>query len=104
MCIRGQMLSFADGAQLGFVSGFYGLLAASGFYDLVWQFLHYQLWKIENADRMLSILGGMVRDAFSPSAWIVITLQIVVSAIFAGIFGAPSGILGVKIFQRRSPQ
>jgi hypothetical protein len=34
----------------------------------------------------------------------MITLQIVMAAIFAGIFGAPSGILGVKIFQRRSPQ
>jgi hypothetical protein len=35
-------------------------------------------------------------DVFSPFAWIPITLQFIVYAIFAGIFGAPAGILSVK--------
>lgn len=97
-----QLLSFTDGAQLGFLSGFYGLLAASAVYDFIWQFFHFQLWKIQNADRLLSIFAGMVHDALSPSAWLMITFQIIACAIFAGAFGAPSGILGVKIFQRRA--
>jgi hypothetical protein len=96
-----RLLAFKDGAQLGFLSGFYGLLAASTVYDVIWQFFHYQLWQIQNADRILAIFADMVHDAFSLSAWIVITFQIVASAIFAGAFGAPSGILAVKIFQQR---
>lgn len=96
-----QSLSFSDGAQLGFLSGFYGLLAASTIYDVIWQFFHYELWQIRNADRMLSIFAGMARDIFSPSAWLMITFQIVIAAIFAGAVAAPSGILAVKIFQGR---
>jgi hypothetical protein len=97
-----HLLTFKDGADIGFRSGFYGLLAASTIYDVIWQFCHYQLWKIQNADRMVAMLGGMVRDAFSPAAWIVITFQIITVAIFAGAIGAPAGILAVKIFQRRA--
>ena len=97
-----RILAFRDGAGLGFRSGFYGLLAASTIYDVIWQFLHYQLWQIQNADRMVTMLGGMVHDVFSPLAWIVITFQIIISAIFAGAIGAPAGILAVKIFRRRA--
>jgi hypothetical protein len=97
-----QLLTFKDGANLGFCGAFYGLLAASSIYDVIWQFCHYQLWRIQNADRMLAMLGAMVGDAFSPSAWIVITFQIITVAIFAGAIGAPAGILAVKLFQRRA--
>lgn len=99
--VRHDRLSFKGGAQLGFLSGFYGLLVASAIYDVIWQIFHYQLWQIRNADRMVTLFTDMVQDAFSPSVWLMITLQIVTAAICAGAFGAPSGILGVKIFQRR---
>ena len=102
--VRHANLSFKDGAQLGFLSGFYGLLVASTIYDVVWQIFHYQLWQLQNADRMVGLFGDMAHDAFSPSVWIVITLQIVTAAICAGAFGAPSGILGIKIFQPRAAQ
>ena len=98
---RQEILSLTDGAQLGFLSGFYGLLAASAIYDVVWQFFHYQLWEIRNVDRLWSIFAGMLHDAVTPSAWIVITFQIIVAAIFAGAIGAPAGILALRIFQRR---
>jgi hypothetical protein len=93
-------LSFGDGAELGFHGGFYGLVLASGVYDVVWKFFHYELWRINNADRILSIFAGAVRDAFDPSLWWVMIFQIVMSAILAGSVGAPAGILGVRIFQR----
>ena len=99
---RKEILSFTDGAQLGFLSGFYGLLAASAIYDVVWQFFDYQLWQIRNVDRLWSIFAGMLHDTVTPSAWILITFQIIVAAIFAGAIGAPAGILAVKIFQRRN--
>jgi hypothetical protein len=102
--MRHEQLAFKDGAQLGFLSGFYGLLLASAVYDVVWKIFHYQLWKIQNADRMVALFTGMVRDAFSPSAWFWFTLQIVIAAIFAGAIGAPSGILGVKLFGPRGAQ
>lgn len=94
-------LSFKDGAQLGFLSGFYGLLTASAVYDLIWQVFHYQLWRIQNADSMIAFFSDMLHDAFNPSAWLLLTLQIVIAAISAGAFGAPAGILGVKLFSPR---
>jgi hypothetical protein len=97
-----QIRSLKDGAQLGFLSGFYGLLAASAVYDVLWQFLDYRLWKIQNLDRLLSIFARMVHDTFSLSAWFLVTIQIIAAAVFAGAFGAPSGILAVKIFQGRA--
>jgi hypothetical protein len=102
--IRHASLSFKEGAQLGFLSSFYGLLVASGIYDAVWEIFHYQLWRIQNADRMMALLTDKVNDAFTPSIWFLITLQIVLAAICAGAFGVPSGILGVKIFRPRVAQ
>jgi hypothetical protein len=99
---RGYTLSVEDGAQVGFRSGFYGLLAAGSIYDVVWQLFDYRLWEIRNADRIMALIGDMLRDAFSPSVWLLITLQIIIAAICAGAFGAPSGILAVKIFRRRT--
>src|SRR5262249_20842171 len=97
--IRHETISFKKGAQLGFLSGFYGVLAASAVYDLIWKVGHYHLWQIQNADRMLILVSDMIHDAFSPSAWLLITLQIVIAAICAGAFGAPSGMLGAKLFR-----
>jgi hypothetical protein len=98
--IRHISLSFKEGAQLGFLSGFYGLLAASGIYDFVWQDLHYQLWKIENADRIFALLSEMAGNALRPSLWPLFILQIVLAAVGAGAFGAPAGILAVKLIQK----
>jgi hypothetical protein len=95
-----ESLTFEDGARLGFSSGFYGLLAASAIYDSVWQFFHYQLWQWKNADRMFALLVGAVQNAFNPSTWLVITIQIIFCAIFAGAIGAPAGLLAVKLLQR----
>jgi hypothetical protein len=53
---------------------------------------------------MVALFTNVVHDAFSPSTWFLVTLQIVIAAICAGAFGAPSGILGVKIFQPRVAQ
>ena len=102
--MRHANLSFKDGGQLGFLSGFYGLLVASAIYDVIWQIFHYQLWQIQNADRMLILFTDMTHDAFSPSVWFLLTVQIVIAAICAGAFGVPSGILAVKLFQRRTAQ
>jgi hypothetical protein len=46
----------------------------------------------------------MVHDAFRPSVWFLITLQVVTAAICAGAFAAPSGILGAKVFRPRAAQ
>ena len=96
-----QFLTFNDGAELGFNSGFYGMLAASAIYSFVRQFFHYELWQIKNLDRLFLLLGEKLRDIVSLSAWIVTTVQCIVAAILGGAIGAPSGLLAVKIFQRR---
>jgi len=92
-------ISLTDGARLGFLSGFYGLLAASAIYDLIWEILNYQLWRVQNLGRIIEISTEAIRNAFSPSIWFLITVQIIVATICAGAFGAPSGILGAKIFR-----
>src|SRR5262249_2052495 len=48
-------ISLSDGARLGFLSGFYGLLAASAIYDLIREVFHYQLWRVQNLDRIIAI-------------------------------------------------
>jgi hypothetical protein len=98
--IRRTSLVFKEGAQLGFLSGFYGVLAATGIYDFLWQILHFRLWKIENADRIFALLGVLLSNIFRPTIWLLFILQIVLAAICAGAFGAPAGILAVKLFQK----
>ena len=98
--VRHALISLKDGAQLGFLSGFYGLLAASGIYDFVWQLLQYRLWKIENADRTFRLLAEALENLFRPSFWLLLILQIVLAAICAGAFGAPAGVLAAKVFQK----
>ena len=93
-----QRLGPKDGAQLGFNTAFYGMLLASGIYDLAWKVLHYQLWKVENMDLIFGLFADSVRDWLTPSFWVALIVQLVFSAIFAGIFGAPAGLLGVKWF------
>jgi len=95
-------ISPTDGARLGFLSGFYGLLVASAIYDLIWEILNYQLWRVQNLDCIIEISAEAMRNALSPSIWFIITIQIIVAAICAGAFGAPSGILGAKIFRHRA--
>ena len=103
LAIRGlrQPLAQEEGARLGFLSSFYGMLLANGISDLLWKVFHYQLWRIENAHFLVGLFFDQVRDVFSGSFWTVMIFQIVLSAIFAGIFGAPSGLLGWKLFSRR---
>ena len=94
-------LSLNGDARVGFLSSFYGLLAASAIYDLVWRISKYELWRARNFDRIVALTEEAFKSAFSPSIWFVVTLQIIVAAVCAGAFGAPSGLLGVKIFARR---
>ncbi len=101
---RGQQLSFTEGAEVGFLSAFYGVLAASALYDIVWHFFHEQLWRMQNAYRLLPLLAGQGQDAATPFAWYLFMLQMAIGAIIAGTIAARAGILAVKLFQRhRAP-
>jgi hypothetical protein len=51
-------VTFAEGAEVCFLSAFYGVLAASALYDIAWQFFHEQLWRFQNAYRLLPLLAG----------------------------------------------
>ncbi|HEY2101684.1 MAG TPA: hypothetical protein VGH08_00380 [Chthoniobacterales bacterium] len=112
---RGQFLTYKDGAKLGFLSVFYGVMGAVIVVDIIWQFFDYQLWQKQNSDFLLSILNlfaspstldamkvGMAQNASKPFAWYVIIVQVIAGAICAAIFAAPSGLLGVKLFQGRA--
>ena len=93
-------VNFSRGADLGFRSTFYGLLGACAIYDIIWHVFGYQLWKVENLDRVISWAVETMHDWTNPRAWIVITVQMITIAICAGIIGAPAGLLGAKLFSR----
>jgi ABC-type anion transport system duplicated permease subunit len=101
--IRGQRLQFKDGAKLGFLSTFFGVLVALAIGDLIWLFLDYQLWQRQNARLLLAILASFLspEQAAKPFQWYVFLWQLVGSAIFCGILGTLFGLLGVKIFRPR---
>jgi len=99
---RKETLNLNDGAELGFLSGFYGLLTAGTIYGVIWKFFHCELWQMKNADRLLSLLVDSVRDMFNPVAWLVISIQMIAFSVLAGIIGVPAGLLAVKIFQHRA--
>ena len=112
---RGRSLLFKDAAQLGFLSTFLGTLCAAVLVDLIWLFFDYQLWQRQNSDLMLAIFRSFagpvtidaMRDAFAqqavkPFQWYIFIVQVIVNAIFCGIFGTLGGIIAVKIFHPRS--
>ena len=94
-------VTFSEGAEIGFLSAFYGVIVASALYDIAWQFFDEQLWQLRNTYKLLPLLAGKGQDTSTPFQWYLFILQITLSAIIAGIFAAPAGLLGVKLFQRR---
>src|SRR5437763_6712219 len=48
-------LELKEGAKLGFLAPFFGMLAATIVVDIIWQFFDYQLWQKQNAAVMLAI-------------------------------------------------
>jgi len=109
---RGRGLLFKEAAKLGFLSTFLGTLCAAVLVDLLWLFLDYQLWYKQNSDLMLGIVGSFagpvtldaMRDQFAqqavkPFQWYIFLFQLIGNAIFSGIFGTLSGLLGVKVFR-----
>lgn len=112
---RQQFLTPKQGAKLGFLSTFFGTLAAGVIVDVIWQFFDFQLWQKENAALLLAIFRmfaspstidlmslSMAQNASKPFAWYVIVLQVIVGGIFAGIFGSIFGLLGAKIFRPKA--
>ncbi len=98
----GQGVNLQEGADIGFHCVFFGLLAIGTIYDVIWHICGYRLWKIENFDRLFSWIAESVRNLTNPETWILITIQMVVIAICAGIFGVPAGVLGARLSRRRT--
>ncbi len=109
---RHQILTYKNSAKLGFLSTFFGALAAAVVFDIIWQFFDFQLWQKQNGDLMIAIFrtfaspatvdamsAGMAQNAGKPFAWYFIILQLAGGAIFAGTFGSLFGMLGEKIFR-----
>lgn len=99
-----ETLTYNDAAELGFYSGFCGLIAAGAIYGGIWKFFHYELWQLKRVDHWVSMVGDMIRDAFNPAIWVIITIQLIVFAILAGIIAVPAGLLALKIFQGKAAE
>jgi hypothetical protein len=97
-----RTVTFAEGAEIGFLSAFYGVIVASALYDIAWHFFHEQLWQLHNAYKLLPLLAGKGQDTSTPFQWYLFMLQLTIGAIVAGVIAAPAGLLGVKLFQRKS--
>ncbi len=94
-------LSTKESAEIGFLSAFYGVLTASAAYDLLRAFLNDQLWRLENANRLLALLSGGGPSTLV--AWSELIFQITLGAIAAGALAAPAGILALALFTRKRP-
>jgi hypothetical protein len=112
---RGRPLLYKEGAKLGFICPFLGLMVAAVLGDLIWLFFDYQLWQRQNSQLMLALFASFmrpvtldaVRDQFAqqavkPFQWYIFLLQLVLGAIFAGIFGTLFALLAVKIFRTKA--
>jgi hypothetical protein len=62
--------------------------------------VHEQLWRFENIYRLPPLLASKGLDSDTPHGWYLLMLQITIIAVVAGAIGTPSGMLGVKLFQR----
>jgi hypothetical protein len=96
---RRVALDFTQGAIIGFYSAFYGSVAALAFHQLAVRLFADKLWRPENLYLVLPLLAGKGLDSDTPIGWYVLMIELTVMAIFAAIFGAPSGLLGVKLFR-----
>jgi hypothetical protein len=107
---RAQLLTSKESAKLGFLSAFFGSMAAVVIADIIWQFLDYQLWQRQNAQFMIAIFRAissqatvdavstaMEQNAGKPFAWYMIIAQVIVNAIMAGIFGTVAGLITHKV-------
>ncbi|MDQ3198531.1 MAG: hypothetical protein M3Q46_04970 [Verrucomicrobiota bacterium] len=114
---RGRSLQFKDGAKLGFLSTFLGSMVAVVLVDLIWVFFDYQLWQRQNEQLMLGIFRSFASaatvDTMSAALaenhgkvfrWYLLLFQLLGNAVFCGIFGTLSGLLGVKIFRSAVPR
>jgi hypothetical protein len=97
---RERRLELKHGALLGFYSTFYGTIAAFAFSQVAVRFVHEQLWRFENIYRLPPLLASKGLDSDTPHGWYLLMLQLTIIAILAGAIGVPSGMLGVKLFQR----
>ncbi len=86
--------------MLGFYCAFSGTLVAIALDQIAQRFLHEQLWRFENIYRLPPLLASKGLDSDTPTGWYQLLFQITIVAIFAAAIGAPSGMLGIKLFQR----
>src|SRR5262245_40382346 len=79
--LRRQTLDVTDGARAGFMSAFYGMIAASAIYDIGWHFFHEQLWQVRNMYRLLPLLAERGQETGSALDWYFFMLQLTIIAI-----------------------
>ena len=112
---RAQSLTSKEAAKLGFLSAFFGSMAAVVIADIIWQFFDYQLWQRQNAQLMIAIFRSfasqstvdavstaMEQNVGKPFAWYMIIVQAIINAIMAGIFGTVAGLLAGKALAKQA--
>jgi hypothetical protein len=100
--VRQQPLNFTRGGQLGFYSAFYGTISAIALSQIATHFLHEKLWRLENLYQLPPLLASKGLNTDTATGWYFWMVEIVIIAILAGAVGVPSGMLGVRLFQRSS--
>lgn len=112
---RTQSLTSKEAAKLGFLSAFFGSMAAVVLADIIWQFFDYQLWQQQNSQFMVAIFrsfasqstvdavsAAMEQNAGKPFAWYMIIVQTIANAIMSGIFATVAGLLTRKAIAKES--
>jgi len=112
---QGQSLTPKACAKLGFLSSFFGSMAAVVLVDIIWQFFDYQLWQKQNAQFMVAIFrlfaseetvsavaDAMAQNASKSFAWYFVIFQLIGNVIMAGIFGTLAGLITRKVVAKPS--
>jgi hypothetical protein len=101
---RRQKPDFTNGATIGFFSVFYGMIAAVGLGNIASHFVREQLWQVQNIYRILPLVASKGIETNTVADWYSFMLEITLIAIIAGALGAPSGVLGVRLFSLKAQQ
>ena len=80
---RGQSLDYSDGARVGFLSSFYGSVAAIALHHLARRAEELEIWNIENLYLLPPLLADLGLEGESVGDWYLWMAQLVILTIVA---------------------